>query len=751
MTPAPASGSPLLITDFLYRARDLFAAKTITQYQDGEKIFSYTYAEYADRVLRLAQALIDLGVRPGDRVATLAWNHHRHLELYLAAPLAGAVLHTLNLRLAADEIAYIVDHADDRVVFVDSSLLPLLDSVRSRRPEMPVITTDGDSPNHDELIAAATPLEKPVPRDENDLAALCYTSGTTGAPKGVGYSHRALYLHTFAACLADGHAICERDTVCHVVPMFHANAWGIPFAALMTGANQVLPGPHPSVADIATMLSTEQVTYTGMVPTVAVDLVKHATANRIDLTSLRALVLGGSTPTPELIRSIEEDLGVPAYQGWGMTELSPMGTFARPPRDADDDPQRRYEYVRRQGRLLPGLHWKLVDDDGNEVPHNGVDRGELLMRGPWVADRYFRDEHPEAFADGWLRTGDIATIDSEGYLTIVDRAKDLIKSGGEWISSLALEQAPTTIPQVAEAAVIAVPHERWQERPLAFVVAAEGAQLVLASLVVSVSSWVSGDAFGDWGWRIPFLASVVIVLVGLYIRRGLAESRDFVTTKAKDDVTKVPVAEVLRTDWRSVLIGAGLAAANNALYYVIATYTLAYVTDSLKVPESQTLNHLTIVSVCYLISIPVFGWLSDRVGLRRQVTLAALAAAAFTFPYFAMIETGDSWIILLGMILGLAVIQSAAYAPQPAIYCELFPTKIRYTGASLAYALPTTLVGGTTPFIATWLYSETDSNTAMAWYIVGLCLVAAGCAWLAHRRHVRVTQAAAEPAGGVHV
>ena len=183
MTPAPASGSPLLITDFLYRARDLFAAKTITQYQDGEKIFSYTYAEYADRVLRLAQALIDLGVRPGDRVATLAWNHHRHLELYLAAPLAGAVLHTLNLRLAADEIAYIVDHADDRVVFVDSSLLPLLDSVRSRRPEMPVITTDGDSPNHDELIAAATPLEKPVPRDENDLAALCYTSGTTGAPR----------------------------------------------------------------------------------------------------------------------------------------------------------------------------------------------------------------------------------------------------------------------------------------------------------------------------------------------------------------------------------------------------------------------------------------------------------------------------------------------------------------------------------------------------------------------------------------
>lgn len=498
MTPPPATGStsPLLITDFLYRACDLFAAKTITEYRDGEKVHEYTYGGYADRVLRLAQALIDLGVRPGDRVATLAWNHHRHLELYMAAPLAGAVLHTLNLRLEADEIAYIVDHADDRVVFADSSLLPLLDTARARRPGMPVLTTDSDSQglrSQDELIAAASPLPEPVPRDENDLAALCYTSGTTGSPKGVGYSHRALYLHTFTACLADGHAISERDTVCHIVPMFHANAWGIPFAALMTGANQVLPGPHPAVPDLATILAAEQVTYTGMVPTVAVDLVRHALAEQIDLTCLRALVLGGSTPTPELIRSIEEDLGVRAYQGWGMTELSPMGTFARPPRSADDDPQRRYEYVRRQGRLLPGLHWKLVDDDGAVVPHNGIDRGELLMRGPWVAERYYRDEHPEAFVDGWLRTGDIATIDPEGYLTIVDRAKDLIKSGGEWISSVALEQALTTIPQVAEAAVIAVPHERWQERPLAFVVPAEGAHLdpeqVRAALAERVPRW----------------------------------------------------------------------------------------------------------------------------------------------------------------------------------------------------------------------------------------------------------------------
>ncbi|MHA4854952.1 long-chain-fatty-acid--CoA ligase [Rhodococcus sp. MSC1_016] len=494
--PSPGSSSPLVITDFLFRAQELFSAKTITQYQDGERTFEYTYGDYADRVFRLAAALVDLGVRPGDRVATLAWNHYRHLELYLAVPLAGAVLHTVNLRLEPDEIAYIVDHADDRIVFADTSLLSLLDTARARRPDMAVITTDGDGaalPSQDGLIASAHPLTEPVPRDENDLAALCYTSGTTGSPKGVGYSHRALYLHTFTACLVDGHAIGERDTVCHVVPMFHANAWGIPFAALMTGANQVLPGAHPAVPDIVAILAHERVTYTGMVPTVAVDLVRHALASGSDLTCLRALVLGGSTPTPELIRSIEEDLGVRAYQGWGMTELSPMGTFARPPRSADGDPRRRYDYIRRQGRLLPGLRWKLIDDDGAVVPHNGVDSGELLMRGPWVAERYFRDEHPEAFVDGWLRTGDIATIDAEGYLTIVDRVKDLIKSGGEWISSLALEQALTTIPYVAEAAVVAVAHERWQERPLAFVAPETGHALdsagVLDSLAALVPRW----------------------------------------------------------------------------------------------------------------------------------------------------------------------------------------------------------------------------------------------------------------------
>lgn len=498
---AAALTNPLLITDFLFRARELFANKQIVEYEAGARTHTYTYGEYFDRVVRLAGALVELGVRPGDRVATLAWNHRRHLELYMAVPLAGAVLHTVNLRLEADEIAYIVDHAEDRIVFVDDSLIDLLEVARTKRPEMRVVTMAGAGRgagdtgvlDYEALVEAATPQYDPPVCDENDLAALCYTSGTTGSPKGVGYSHRALYLHTFAACLADGHAVSERDRVCHIVPMFHANAWGIPFAAMMTGAAQILPGRRPAVPDLAHIIETEAVTYVGMVPTVAVDLVRHAIVTGTDLSSLRILVLGGSTPTRELVRSIEEELGVPAAQGWGMTELSPMGTFSRPPRSADNNPESRYDYICTQGRLLPGLRWKLVDDEGNVVPHDGVQRGELLMQGPWVATKYFGAEHPDRFVDGWLRTGDIATIDPEGYLRIVDRAKDLIKSGGEWISSLSLEQALTEHPDVAEAAVIAIPHVRWQERPLAFVVlhgdSPAAPQDILTDLVGRVPRW----------------------------------------------------------------------------------------------------------------------------------------------------------------------------------------------------------------------------------------------------------------------
>ncbi|SDU53980.1 long-chain fatty acid--CoA ligase [Gordonia westfalica] len=494
--PSPASAHPLLITDFLFRARDMFGDKEIVDHVDGAEVFRYSYRDYADRVLRLASALVASGVRPGDRVGTLAWNHRRHLELYLAVPLAGAVLHTINIRLAPDEIAYIVDHADDTMIFADPSLEHLLSVARSQRPDMPVVPIDADAgspidgPSLDSMIASAEPLASPAARADDDLAVLCYTSGTTGAPKGVGYSHKSLYLHTMAACLADGHAISERDRVLLVVPMFHANAWGVPFAALMSGASQILPGPHPTPAQTAGIIAAERVTYTGMVPTVAVDLVAHARGSGTDLSSLRALVLGGSTPTLGLIRDLEE-LGIPVFQGWGMTEISPMATFSRPPASTDDDPERRWAYIRKQGRLLPGLQWKLVDEDGRIMPHDGISRGEILIRGPWVATGYYRADHPDKFDDGWLRTGDIGVIDEHGYLTIVDRTKDLIKSGGEWISSVALEEALIEHPAVHEAAVVSVPHPRWQERPVAYVVGDDrlDVDVVKAELAERVPRW----------------------------------------------------------------------------------------------------------------------------------------------------------------------------------------------------------------------------------------------------------------------
>jgi fatty-acyl-CoA synthase len=460
--------SPLLLTHFVERARRHHPGRPIVAYAQGTEVLRYDYGRYAERVWRLAGALRRLGVRPGDRVATLAWNHHRHLELYAAIPLAGAVLHTLNLRLSAAEIAYIAGHAEDRLVFADPSLRPLLDGVA---PDLGILDTEDDL---ERLVAEGPALDVPPAIAEDDLAALCYTSGTTGPPKGVGYSHRALYLHTFAACLADGHAISARDTVLHVVPMFHANAWGVPFAATMSGAAQVLPGPHPSVADIATIIERERVTYVGMVPTVAVDLLAHVRDHGGDLGSLRALVLGGSTPSVRLVAELEDELGVPVFQGWGMTEIAPMGTFTRPPAPIEDAAERRRRTC-QQGRLLPGLEWRIVDDEGRDQPWDGVAAGELLLRGPWVATSYYRGEAPERFTDGWLRTGDVATIDPGGWLQVVDRTKDLIKSGGEWISSVALEQALLADPEVVEAAVVGVPHERWQERPLALVVLRAGA------------------------------------------------------------------------------------------------------------------------------------------------------------------------------------------------------------------------------------------------------------------------------------
>lgn len=524
---------PLTLTVLLRRAYQFFPDKAIiSRRRDG--LFRYHYRAYYARVCRLAAALRQLGVRPGDRVATFAWNHHRHLELYFAVPVIGAVLHTVNIRLFPAEIAYILNHAADRCLFVDDTLWPVIEPLRGqlRHLEHVVVMSDdrgllaGQSPellDYEGLVDGAAPLDELPALDEQQPAAMCYTSGTTGSPKGILYSHRALFLHTFAACLADGHAISERDTVLHVVPMFHANAWGIPFAAAMAGARQVLAGERPTAPVIADLIEGEGVTYVGMVPTLASDLLQYLEKHPRDLGSLRALVLGGAPPSPALLRSLQEDHGVPVYQGWGMTELAPMGTFCRLRSYMDAWPtEQRYAQQVKQGPLLPGLEWKLVNDAGQELPWDGSSVGELVVRGPWVTDGYYGQESAESFDNGWFRTGDVGTIDRHGFLEIVDRKKDLIKSGGEWISSVELERRILSHPMVQEAAVVGIPHPRWQERPLACVVPKpDGAgQFTPSELLQFLSGQVARWWLPD---RVVFLRELPRTSVGKVDKRRLRE------------------------------------------------------------------------------------------------------------------------------------------------------------------------------------------------------------------------------------
>jgi fatty-acyl-CoA synthase len=468
----------LTLTSFLERAHDFFPDREIVS--AGSALERTTYGAYYERVRRLVAVLGQLGIQRGERVATFAWNHHRHLELYFGIPAAGATLHTINIRLGHEDIGYILDHAGDRAVFIDASLLPLVSPLLEARPSIEVVVMadpgeiyEWSSPcqDYEEMLAEAEPTDGFVRVHESELAALCYTSGTTGRPKGVPYSHRTLFLHTMAAAQVDGHAISGADTILHVVPMFHANAWGMPFAGAMVGARQVLPGAHPTPERIVDLMEREKVTYTGMVPTVAAEVVRQVRLRGQRLPHLRAFVLGGSPPPFALVRDLEEVLGVPVYQGWGMTELAPMASFGQLHTERSDRSAAEFS----QGRLLPGLEWKLLDDDDAELPWDGTSRGELVIRGPWAATTYYRDAAPHAFWHGWLRTGDIATIDRAGFLRIVDRKKDLIKSGGEWIAPGELEAALGEMPEVAEAAVVAVRHAKWQERPIALVVAAAGA------------------------------------------------------------------------------------------------------------------------------------------------------------------------------------------------------------------------------------------------------------------------------------
>jgi fatty-acyl-CoA synthase len=474
---------PLTLTQFFERARKIFHRKTMATRVPGVGLWRYTYADYADRVCRLSAALAKLGLAKGDRVGTFAWNSHRHMEVYFAAPLMGMVLHTVNIRLSPQDVTYIINHAEDRVLVVDASLWHLIEPIRKDLTSVRHFIVMKDSPSaeipagtldYEALVADAKPVEAWPKLDETDAAGMCYTSGTTGHPKGVVYTHRGVYLHCFASSTVDVLGICERDVILHIVPMFHANAWCVPFAGVMNGSTQIFGGPNPQPRDIIEIVHNERVTLVGAVPTVwiAIQAILEKEP-QWDISSIRCIPIGGSAAPRTLIELFDKEYGAYMLHAWGMTEMSPLGTVCRPRSYADSLPDdERYTIRAKQGAMVAGVDMRIVDDGGKVQPWDGKSVGEIQVRGPWITSGYYNNPAGAAqfTEDGWFRTGDVASIDPEGYVQITDRTKDLIKSGGEWISSVDMETSIMGHPKVMEAAVIAVPHERWQERPLACVV-----------------------------------------------------------------------------------------------------------------------------------------------------------------------------------------------------------------------------------------------------------------------------------------
>jgi fatty-acyl-CoA synthase len=471
---------PLTLTPLLERAGRLFPAKEIASKLEDGSMHRYTYKDFHARVHRLAHVLESLGVQRGDRIGTLCWNSYRHLELYWAVPCSGAVLHTLNLRLSSEQLAFIINHAGEKVIFVDSSLVSLLEPIRDQIPavERIIVLDDAGDAGYEALLNGAPADAYRWPElEETEAAATCYTSGTTGNPKGVLYDHRSIYLHTLAISGVDSFAISERDTLLQIVPMFHANGWGMPHAAVTNGARIVFGGRQIQPEDVAGLIQSERVTFTAGVPTIWMTLYAFLEQRKYDLSSLRMIVAAGSAMPRQFIEDYARKYGVRFALAWGMTETTPIATFMHLRSDCDDLPESQgFDIRARHGLPLAGVDLRIIDENGSEVPADGVTMGELQVRGPWITAGYYQDDsnhvnspHAPSFMDGWFRTGDVATIDRYGYIQIMDRTKDLVKSGGEWISSVDLENAIMGHPKVMEAAVIAVSHPKWQERPLALI------------------------------------------------------------------------------------------------------------------------------------------------------------------------------------------------------------------------------------------------------------------------------------------
>ena len=516
--------APLLIRDIIRHGQWLYADKKIFTVS-AEGVHEATFLEVSKRAERLANALVALGVSEGDRVATFMWNNQSHMEAYLAVPAMGAVLHTLNIRLFPEQLAYIIQHAEDQVIIVDASLAPLLAKVRDQIPSVKHIIVNGpettgllgETLDYEEFILAQQPGFDWPDLDERAAAIMCYTSGTTGNPKGVVYSHRSIWLHSLASTTSNSIGLCESDRCLLIVPMFHVNAWGCAFTAFFAGTELIMPQMFLQGEPIVKMISELRPTVSLGVPTIWNDVLRAAAENpEADFSSLRGIVAGGAAVPRFMIEAFRDRHNLNVIQGWGMTETSPLAAVSIPP--FGTAPDQRIDYQVKAGRVVAGVQVRLADDEGTILVPDGKTVGEFEIRGPWITGSYFGVDDPDKFHDGWLRTGDIGTLDAEGFMVISDRTKDVIKSGGEWISSVELESTVMAHPEVFEAAVVAVPDPKWTERPLCCVVLEPGATVSAAELRDFLA-----DRVAKW-WlpeRWTFLATIPKTSVGKFDKKVL--------------------------------------------------------------------------------------------------------------------------------------------------------------------------------------------------------------------------------------
>ena len=487
---------PLLVSTLLTHAERHHGEQEIVSRRVEGDVHRTTYRELAQRARRMANALAARGIKHGDRIATLAWNGYRHMELYYAVSGSGSVLHTMNPRLHPDQVVWIADHAEDQILFFDLTFLPLIEAIAPRvatikafvamtdRAHMPATTKIDNLLCYEELIEAQSPHFDWPTFDENTASSLCYTSGTTGNPKGALYSHRSTVLHTYAAALPDSLNCSARDVILPVVPMFHVNAWGLPYVACMVGAKMVFPGPWLDGKSLYDLFESEGVTMSAGVPTVWQGLLAHVEANGLKFSTMRRTVIGGSACPPAMMRAFQQRYDVEVLHAWGMTEMSPVGTVCTlKPKHQQLDAEQRMAVQAKQGRAVFGVDMKIVGEDGTELPHDGKASGELMVRGPWIIASYFKGEGGSPLKDGWFPTGDVSTIDADGYMQITDRSKDVIKSGGEWIGSIDLENIAMAHPAVAMAACIAARHPKWDERPLLIVTKKPGSDVTRDELI----------------------------------------------------------------------------------------------------------------------------------------------------------------------------------------------------------------------------------------------------------------------------